>query len=839
MNHTINNVICKILVSLMFLMMVLLLRSQLMLNAQTPRPELEKLVQDIVEPLATKLSPDGKYVLLFEMNEDSKVSLIISETRKPFRKIRKANVSKNFFFLSNDVLVLQVGSVFQKIDLRSQKETEIQHIQKIDFVESEKLLLLHYDNSKNNLLEIYDDKFNLKQRIDSVSRWSLTGGDLIVFNAERAKRNLLKISSDGRSSENIWSSEKEVYSIVKSDTEKPGFVVTVTTDKGLKTYFVKSDLTTLELNDPSIGTYSQITVKMSSDPNAVFLTLSNRLPVNDKPVSIWYGKEQDLSNYFYGERPSTDLLWYPEQEKVIKLDPDYTGYTGIGRSNLFIRRKVNKDMIDVNEELYKVYNSEIHLWNSTTGTDTILEKDGEVLYFDKKGHFILRYVKSNWKLLDTRTMSDKVIDMHSKAVPYFSSSGTILWSSKGELWEQNSDDLQKKKLLSVKADSIEILNKVRKSANADVNRRYQYMDDHHLLIAAHQSDDLRSTFYLLDHQKKHLIIPETTDRIKFLQASIDGKSLVWIEENYNKSPLLMAKEKSSASRAVYQYNPQDNRAKAITKKQLYYKGVNNEDLQASLFLPADFDPQKKYPVVLWIYEKQQEFTDKYLVPTFKNTRGFNARLLLESGYMVLMPDINYDDRGSGLSALNCINNVMDELSKVEQVNMKKIALMGQSFGGYETNFIATHSDRFATYIAGAAPSDIIHMANSYNYNFHAPDYLRIEDGQFRMQDSFENNKQKYFDNNPLYHASKVNAPMLLWTGTEDENVDQDETRTFFTALRKYRKPVIALFYTGEGHTIMQYPAQMDYTLRMLDWFGYFLKDKRNIPWIDKQMKDAF
>jgi len=832
-----NSFLCKVIFIVMMLLGMFVIRYHLALHAQTPRPELEKLAKDIVEPLDIQMSPDGKYALLFEMSEDSKVSLIISETQKPFRKIRKTNVSKNFF-LSNDVLVLQVGSVFQKIDLKSQKESEIQNIKAIDFLEGEKQLLIHYDSSKNNMLEIYDDHFILRQRIESVLRWQKTEGDLIIFENKGEKKNLLMVSSDGRSYRTIWSSEDEVYKVAKTDTEKKGYVVSVSAAKGLKTYFVGSNLNTVELNDPSISKYSQITIKKSSDANAVFLTLSDRLPVDNKMVSIWYGKEQDLSNYFYGERPIMDILWYPEEQKVVKLDSGYTGYTGIGRSNMFLRKKVNKELVDVNEEDHKVDSSEMHLWNSATGNDIVLEKDGDVMYFDKKGNFILRYVKADWKLLETKTMTDKIVNMPAKAVPCFSSSGTILWSLKGELWEQNTNDLQTKKSMSFKADSIEILNKVRHSTEAGINRRYQYIDDHHLLIAAHQNSDLRSTYYMLDQGKKFVIIPETTDRIKHRQVAKEGKNFIWTEENYNKPPLVMAKTKSSASRIVYQYNAQDVGAKAITKKQLYYKGVNNEDLQASLFLPADFDSQKKYPVVLWIYEKQQEFTDKYLVPTFKNRRGFNARLFLESGYMVLVPDINYDNKGAGLSALQCINNALDELAKLEQVDMRKIALMGQSFGGYETNFIATHSNRFAAYISGASPSDIIHMANSYNYNFHAPDYYRIEDGQFRMQDSFERNKQKYFDNNPLYHASKVNAPMLLWTGTDDKNVDQEETRTFFSALRKYRKTVIALFYAGEGHTITQYPAQKDYTLRMMDWFEYFLKDKRNIPWIDKQMKDA-
>ncbi len=68
-------------------------------------------------------------------------------------------------------------------------------------------------------------------------------------------------------------------------------------------------------------------------------------------------------------------------------------------------------------------------------------------------------------------------------------------------------------------------------------------------------------------------------------------------------------------------------------------------------------------------------------------------------------------------------------------------MTGQSFGGYQTNFIATHSDRFATFISGASVSDIVHTPFSFNYDFGSPDYWRYEHGQMRMGGSFVENKQ--------------------------------------------------------------------------------------------------
>lgn len=837
MNNFMINILLKLICILLLLLGFFPLNYDLFLKAQSLRPELENLSKNTVDVTYTKLSPSGRYVLINEINEDSKITLVIAETQKPYKTIRKTNITKSFF-VGNNVLVLKVGNTFYKLDLLSGKETEMEHVKNAEFIEKYQLLLFHYDKNKENSLEVLDNQFALKQRIDSVSRWQEIEGEVFVFQNLGVKRNLLTIGSDKTSFTRIWSSTEEVYTIAKSDIKNGGYVIAVTTKNGLKSYYVRPNSSKVELNDPSTQGFDNIIIKKSSDFDAMLITLSKRIPLDDKTVSVWYGKKKDLSDYMYGEVVRRDVLWYPKENRVVRLDPDYTNYTGIGKSNLFLRKKVDTLKVDIKDGFHRINQEEMHLWNSKTNIDVTLEKDGDVMYFDKEGSYILRFVQQNWKLLHTDTMIERLIDMPEKAVPHFTLDHTILWTSKGELWQQDLTDLKKKRLISVNADHIEILNKRSESTEAGLNRRYYYVDAKYLLLNSNNENDLRSTYFVWEKGKKSIIIPETTDRIKHLSFTGDSKKFVWMEENYNKAPVLMAKSGSEASKIFYSTNADNDSVKYITKKQLYYKGINNENLQASLFFPPNFDSTKKYPVVLWIYEKQQDSADRYLSPTFKNRRGFNGRFLLESGYIVLIPDINYGDEGPVLSALKCIDNALDELAKVEQADMKKVALMGHSFGGFETNFIATHSNRFAAYVSGASVSDIIHTYYSFNYNFKSPDYYRYEDGQFRMKDSFVTNKQKYFDNNPLYHSSKVSAPILLWTGEKDLNIDKEETKTFFNALRKYRKTVVALFYNNEEHTLTQFSAQKDLTLRILDWFDYFLKDQKNILWINKQMKDA-
>jgi dipeptidyl aminopeptidase/acylaminoacyl peptidase len=194
--------------------------------------------------------------------------------------------------------------------------------------------------------------------------------------------------------------------------------------------------------------------------------------------------------------------------------------------------------------------------------------------------------------------------------------------------------------------------------------------------------------------------------------------------------------------------------------------------------------------------------------------------------MVLLPDINNTgDQGPGIAALHCVNAVLNELQKVEQVDMTKVGLLGQSFGGYETNFIATQSDRFEAYVSGASISDIINTSFAFNYNFFSADYYRYEDGQFRLG-KFTDNKEKYYRNNPLYFADQVKSPMLLWTGTADKNVNPEQTRSFYNALRKYRKLVVALFYKDELHSLMGKEQRNDLTVKMIEWFDYFLRARK-------------
>jgi dipeptidyl aminopeptidase/acylaminoacyl peptidase len=335
------------------------------------------------------------------------------------------------------------------------------------------------------------------------------------------------------------------------------------------------------------------------------------------------------------------------------------------------------------------------------------------------------------------------------------------------------------------------------------------------------------------------IVPLTNKRIRNLVYNDSYNHFCYTEEDYNLPPRLVYKELGKERKVLYQSNKADTAILSLKQEIISYTNSDGVPLKGVLYYPLNYIPSERYPIVVRVYEKQRHLSNKYPYPSFYNELGFNIRLLLEKGYFVYLPDIliqGKEDKGPGMDALDCVNNALDAIAGNQLIDKQKIGLIGHSFGGYETDFIATHSNRFATYVSGSGTSDIIWAYHSFNYNFKWPEYKRVETGQYKMEIPFSSNKALYIKNNPVYYAEKVSAPVLLWSGPEDENITSDHSMAFYNALRRNKKDVIALFYKDEGHCIQEQNAQFDLTSRILDWFDYFLKDNIEIEWINKGIK---
>ncbi|AZB25142.1 MULTISPECIES: S9 family peptidase [Bacteroidota] len=443
-----------------------------------------------------------------------------------------------------------------------------------------------------------------------------------------------------------------------------------------------------------------------------------------------------------------------------------------------------------------------------------------------------------WTLFKANGQKESLLDAQGLGQPTFSQNRkNIYFESSNGLWIY---DIYHHNL---RHSSIGI-GKVTKIKNCTIKPSDQYktsissLKTEEILVEIYDTDENIVSYQLFRDGKWQELIPPTKNRIDSnnMIFNTDMTTFYTVEENYNLPPAIYTYNIKHQNHLLFDGNIKDVHAKKL-KQEIYTYSAVGRRLNGILYYPLNFDPRKKYPMVVHIYEMQRETSNEYLSPNNLMPVGFQIRTLMERGYFVYLPDIAFGERGTGLSALECVNNALDQVLVNPNIDKQKIGLIGHSHGGYETNFIATNSSRFTTYISGAGNSDLIRSYYSYNTQFVKPFYFQFETGQYDMRVPIVENKNLYLQNSPILNVEKVNAPILLWAGKKDTNIQWDQVMEFYIGLRRYNKNVIALFYPNGGHDLVFEPKEAeDRNRRILQWWDYFLKDRKDVAWINKQIR---
>ena len=340
----------------------------------------------------------------------------------------------------------------------------------------------------------------------------------------------------------------------------------------------------------------------------------------------------------------------------------------------------------------------------------------------------------------------------------------------------------------------------------------------------------------------HQIIPLKTDG-KRKAKSLEKEQLIYTTYSYNE-PLKLyqinVKGKGNqedkkllfASKGIFI----GDRPK-IKKELLHYK-ANGKTLNAYLLYPTDYNSQKKYPLIVKVYEKMTKEVNKIdLIPNLNDPDGTNLMHYLHNGYFVLLPDLDYGINDGQKKLLSSINAVMEETLKNPMLDAKRIAVVGSSFGGYEASFFMGRTSLFSTAVIGVPVVDLVHKSFSvYGMMDGINPDLRPQFGQARMQTDIYKNWKGYLETSPIYYVPQVSRPVLLWGGSEDINVNPDQVRSYFLGLKKMRKKAIYLDFQGEGHAIMNRENQLDFNYKIWQWLEYFLKDKPAPAWMKPMLE---
>ncbi len=276
-----------------------------------------------------------------------------------------------------------------------------------------------------------------------------------------------------------------------------------------------------------------------------------------------------------------------------------------------------------------------------------------------------------------------------------------------------------------------------------------------------------------------------------------------------------------------------------------FKNADGVALQAALYKPANFDPKKKYPLIVYLYERLSQNVNTFVNPA--PGHNLNFALYTSNGYCVLTPDIVYTIGLPGESALKCVLPALDAVVQRGFVNEKAIGIQGHSWGGYQIAYMLTRTGRFVAAEAGAPVGNMTSAYSGIRWGSGQVRQIQYEQGQSRIGQTLQAAPELYLENSAIFHIQNVHTPVLILSNDNDDAVPFYQGIEYFLALRHYDKPAWLFSYNGEFHGLRRRADQRDYALRMHQFFDHFLKDApapewmmKGIPYLEKdEEKEAF
>ncbi len=240
------------------------------------------------------------------------------------------------------------------------------------------------------------------------------------------------------------------------------------------------------------------------------------------------------------------------------------------------------------------------------------------------------------------------------------------------------------------------------------------------------------------------------------------------------------------------------------------------DVQGWLMYPANFDPNKTYPMIVYVHGG----------PSWVNLPSWNgnAGALSEFGYFVLMPNPR-GSFGEGEAFAQAIRNQMgygdlddilagvDAVEKIAPIDDARLGMMGWSYGGFMSMFAPTRTDRFKAVVAGAGISD---WQSYYGQN-------QIDQWMLPFFGaSLYDDPAAYAKSSAINFIKRTRTPALIVVGERDEEVPAPQSFEYWHALKTLGVPTTLVVYANQGHHISDRADQEDILRRTLDWFGKYL-----------------
>lgn len=272
------------------------------------------------------------------------------------------------------------------------------------------------------------------------------------------------------------------------------------------------------------------------------------------------------------------------------------------------------------------------------------------------------------------------------------------------------------------------------------------------------------------------------------------------------------------------YNQQEFRYVTFGKwEEWNYQIEEDKFIEGRLYFPPGFDSTKKYPCITYYYggtsPVERNFGGRYPMEWYA-ANGYVVYVLQPTGTTGYGQDasaVHVNDWGAVTSA-EIIAAVKELVRTHPYIDATRVGAMGASYGGFLTQYLATQTDIFAAYISHAGITSLASYWGEGDWGYTYSGYATA--------DSFPwNRRDIYVDRSPLFLADRIQKPLLLLHGEEDNNVPTGESYQMFAALKLLGKDVALITYAGQQHFILDYKKRLHWMRAIMAWWDKYLKNQ--------------
>lgn len=826
-----------------------------------------QVITDRSEMVTTQFVSDSGNIVSFNVTVSGKSYVIIKDLSLS-EEYKFETGSRRVFLTDKLGLIFNVAKKeLYHVDFKNRHLDTITDVNDVEFLQGENKVV--FKNYKTNTLNIMDLPTRKFIKMEDISFFSLSpdlkrlvgikrNGEGILMDLKTNKKHSLAVFD-------LQNSRLKKIVFSKSNAE---FYLVANTNKDIGVYAFRKNAFSRVGSYPILNEIEKTVIDTLFQ--SVRLLKDNQLVIGVKPlvisrkddaadVHIWRGSQKGFTPNLEFQKNAANQIalvnlktgqWLSLADSkvnmIFKIDD---------RDQIYSFDMFENDSLSRLDPIISVYKHETNDKRNKILKAVSSKKSNIVSY--KNFESLVYFLNNNWYYYDdtqgksfliTKDMKD---DFYSKVITYSNETTNdpvalpLEWENRGLLLTSDKDiwffDYKRKTMVQrtngglngkkyqISAANYDLFNEIWNWSAIPRNTE-NYSD-----IILNWSSNMYSVQGLSLLTERGKLVDLVKDNALYSQIKRSKNHIIYIKEKANSAPKIYLYDIHKGTESlIYESNEYDTDAEKIVSEYICWEKQNGQLAGGILRFPKNYIPgsSKKYPVVVYVYDKKYKLQHNYSAPEAFSVSRINFRPFIADDYFVLEPDIYYKVGQTGDSALESVTEVIDTLSEKYPLDTSRMGIYGHSFGGYETNYIITQTNLFKAAVSSAGVADVVSEYFNYSKYSLLPNFWRYENHQWRLGKNFYQDKDMYLKNSPLYNAENVITPLLLITGNKDYVVNWQQSLLMFNALKKLKKTVNLLIYEEEGHHIQKYKNQKDVSMKVKQWFDYYLKDKEIPEWVD-------